>query len=164
MENRALFKSGILFIIVIVLLLLARCGPVVVTSRPNNPPPPWFYPNRVEVVRYVYFPEYMIYYDLSARTYLYLDGDLWVRRNVLPPRYQSIDLRRSRYERIQNYNEDNIRRYHDENNSNRGRSNRNTPGSNRNTGKWNGYITVELIKSHYINFKKKQEAETSCFS
>lgn len=137
MANRDLFKSGILFILVIVLLLLARCGPVVVTSPPNNPPPPWFYPNRVEVVRYVYFPEYSIYYDLSARTYLYLDGGIWVRRNVLPSRYRSIDLRRSRYERIRNYNDDNIRSYHEEHNANRGRSNRNTPGSRRNNSRSN---------------------------
>ncbi|WP_273565726.1 hypothetical protein [Maribacter halichondriae] len=104
----------------------ASCGPVVITSRASNPPPPWFYPNRLEVVRYVYFPEYHFYYDLTARTYLYLDGGVWVRRNVLPPRYRSIDLRRSRYERIRNYNDDNIRRYHEENNANRGRSNRTT--------------------------------------
>lgn len=138
MENRGLFKSGILFIMVVVLLLLARCGPVVVTSRPHNPPPPWFYPNRIEVVRYVYFPEYMIYYDLSARTYLYLEGNVWVRRNTLPPRYSHINLGRSRYERIRDYSDDNIRGYHDEHNANRGRSNRNTPGSNRNMSRSNG--------------------------
>ena len=104
-------------------LLLGSCGPVVITSRTSHSPPPWFYPNRLEVVRYVYFPEFSIYYDLSARTYLYLDGGVWVRRNVLPPRYRNVNLRRSRYERIRNYNDDNIRRYHDENNVNRGRSN-----------------------------------------
>ncbi|MGB5668311.1 MAG: hypothetical protein WBM53_15855 [Maribacter sp.] len=108
-------------------LLISSCGPVVISSRPNYPPPPWFYPNRLEVVRYVYFPEYSIYYDLSARTYLYLDGGIWVRRNVLPPHYRNLDLSRSRYERIRNYNDDNIRKYHDENNANRGRSNRTTP-------------------------------------
>ena len=106
------------------LLLAASCGPVVITSRHGTPPPPWFYPNRLEVVRYVYFPEFSIYYDLSARTYVYLDGGLWVRRKLLPPRYRNINLRRHRYERIRNYHDDNIRRYHEENNANRGRSNR----------------------------------------
>tara|TARA_R110000737_G_scaffold83331_1_gene115797 strand:- start:527 stop:1099 length:573 start_codon:yes stop_codon:yes gene_type:complete len=130
MESRNLYKSYVLFITVIVLLFLASCGPIVVSSRIGQPPPPWFYPNRLEVVRYVYFPEYSFYYDLSARTYVYLDGGVWVRRNVLPSRYQNIDLRRSKYERIRNYSDENIRRYHEDNNANRGRSNRTTPRSN----------------------------------
>jgi len=126
MENRQLIKTLALFVTYIALLAFASCGPVVISSRPSNPPPPWFYPNRLEVVRYVYFPEISIYYDLTARTYLYLDGGIWVRRNVLPPHYRKYDLRRSRYERIRNYHNDNIRQYHDEHNANRGRSNLNT--------------------------------------
>lgn len=113
-------------LILLSVLAISSCGTVVISSRPNHPPPPWFYPNRLEVVRYVYFPEISIYYDLTARTYLYLDGGIWVRRNILPPRYRNYDLKRSRYERIKNYHDDNIRRYHDENNANRGRSNINT--------------------------------------
>ena len=114
-----------LWVLLLVLMFsLDSCGPVVITSRVNNTPPPWFYPNRLEVVRYVYFPEFSIYYDLSERTYLYLDSGMWVRRSALPPQYRNVDLRRSRYERIRNYNDDSIRRYHDENNLNRGRSNR----------------------------------------
>lgn len=99
------------------------CGPVVITSRVGHPPPPWFYPNRLEVVRYVYFPDLSVYYDLSTRVYVYYDGGIWVRRPVLPPRYRGVDLSRTRYERIRNYTDDNIRRYHEENNANRGRSN-----------------------------------------
>lgn len=137
MENREQFKSLLLFMS-LVFLVLASCGPMVITSRPNSPPPPWFYPNRLEVVRYVYFPELSIYYDLSTRIYLYLDGGVWVQRKVLPPRYRSIDLRRSRYRRIPNYSDDNIQRYHEEHNANRGRSNRNTLGSNKNTSRRNG--------------------------
>ena len=110
------------------LFIIGSCGPVVVTTGISEPPPPWFYPNRVEVVRYVYFPEYFFYYDLSARTYIYLDGAVWVRRNVLPPRYRNLDLRRSRYERVKGYRSDDIQRYHEEHNANRGRSNRNTTG------------------------------------
>ena len=125
--ERQLLKTLLLFITYIILLAFASCGTVVISSRPNQPPPPWFYPNRLEVVRYVYFPEISIYYDLTARTYLYLDGGIWVRHEVLPPRFQNYDLKRSRYERIRNYSDDNIRRYHDEHNANRGRSNRTTP-------------------------------------
>lgn len=100
-------------------LSMESCGPVVISSRLETPPPPWFYPNRVELVRYVYFPEHMIYYDLSLRSYLYLDNNVWVRVNVLPPRYRSINLNRSRYVRIKGYRGDNIRQYHNENNTRR---------------------------------------------
>ncbi|MGB5820734.1 MAG: hypothetical protein WBG90_14710 [Saonia sp.] len=130
MEHRNLFLF-LALIYMMIFLALASCSPVVVSSGPHNPPPPWFYPNRLEVVRYVYFPEYSFYYDLSTRTYLYLDGGVWLRRNVLPPRYRHVNLRRSRYERIRNYHDDNIRRYHDENNANRRRSNRTTGSARR---------------------------------
>lgn len=110
--------------IVLGLFFMTSCGTVLVTSRHHNPPPPWFYPNRVQLVRYVYFPELTIYYDLTARTYIYLDANVWVRSQILPTRYKSINLNRSRYERVRNYREDNIKRYHEENNVNRGRSNK----------------------------------------
>jgi hypothetical protein len=106
MKLRSLFFGAILF--------LGGCGPVVISSRPNYPPPPWFYPNRLEVVRYVYFPELTIYYDLSQHTYLYLNGGVWVRSAVLPPRYRNIDLRRSRYERVRNYRDDNIKKHYEQ--------------------------------------------------
>ncbi|WP_281543378.1 hypothetical protein [Maribacter aestuarii] len=133
-----LYKSAILFLIALILLLLASCGPMVMTAGVYEPPPPWFYPNRLEVVRYVYFPDYRFYYDLSARTYVYLDGGVWVRRKILPPRYRNLNLRRSRYERVKGYRNDDIREYHEKNNANRGRSNRNTPRSNRNTTRRSG--------------------------
>ncbi|TVZ27828.1 hypothetical protein JM83_2892 [Gillisia sp. Hel_I_86] len=50
---------------------MASCGPIVVTSRPNHPPLPWFYPNRVEEVRYVYFPEHSIYYDFAEQLFVF---------------------------------------------------------------------------------------------
>ncbi|KAA2219812.1 hypothetical protein F0361_09550 [Maribacter flavus] len=121
MKRRKLSKS---ILKTIVFLLIASCGPVVITSRGNNPLPPWFYPNRLEVVRYVYFPEFSIYYDLYARAYIFLEGGIWLRRNDLPSRYNNANLMHSGYERIQNYSDDNISRYHEENNTNRGRSNR----------------------------------------
>lgn len=111
-------------VLFLALLGFQACGPVIVSHRLADPPPPWFYPNRIETVRYVFFPEISIYYDLSTRTYVYLDGGVWVRRNVLPPRYRSYNLSRTRYERIRNYYDDDIQRYHQSNNTNRGRSNR----------------------------------------
>lgn len=109
---------------------ILSCGPVIVSSRLDNPPPPWFYPNRLELVRYVYFPEYTMYYDLTARTYVYWDINSWVRVSVLPPRYRHINFSRSRYIRVRNYREDNIKRYHDQYQANRGRSNRTTSKRN----------------------------------
>ena len=113
------------------LWLLMGCGPVIVTSRPTAPPPPWFYPNRLEVVRYVYFPELTIYYDLHTSMYLYLDGGIWVRRKVLPPRFRQYNLRRSRYVRVRGYRDDRIEEYHN-NRANRGRSNLDRDRSRRN--------------------------------
>jgi len=103
-------------LLLIIVASLASCGPVVVTSRPNHPPPIWFYPNRLEVVRYVYFPEYSIYYDLTLSNYLYLNNGVWVRANILPPRYRNLNLNRSRYIRVKGYRGDNIRQYHNEKN------------------------------------------------
>ena len=124
------------YVLVILLLISAimieNCGPVVISSRPETPPPPWFYPNRLEMVRYVYFPDYMIYYDLSLRNYIYLDNNVWVRVNVLPPRYRAINLNRSRFVRVKNYRGDNISRYHRENNTTRRRSNTSGTRSRRN--------------------------------
>jgi hypothetical protein len=127
-------KSKLIMMLFLIVLAFSSCGPVVVTSRPNHPPPPWFYPDRVEVVRYVYFPEYAIYYDLTLSNYLYLNNGVWVRVNKLPPQFSHINLNRSRYTRVRGYRDDNIRTYHNENNvrrstrSTRTRTNR----SNRN--------------------------------
>ncbi|MDG1572803.1 hypothetical protein OZ410_10800 [Robiginitalea sp. M366] len=109
------------------LLLLGTvlsCGPVVFAYRQGPPPPPWFYPHRVEVVRYIYFPGLTLYYDLHTHVYVYLEGSTWVRRERLPERYRHLDLSRERYQRIRDYRGDNIREYHQDVRRNSGRSNR----------------------------------------
>ena len=106
------------------LLLAASCGPVIVTSRQGPPPPPWFYPHRLEVVRYVYFPSLYVYFDFRTHTYIYREGNTWVRRNQLPDRYRNYDLSRQRYERIRGYEGENIREHHESIRRNSGRSNR----------------------------------------
>ena len=90
---------------------LESCGPVLISSRIGAPPPPWFYPNRVETIRYIYFPEYLIYYDLSQRNYIYFDNGMWLRVSVLPTKFNHINLRRSSQVRINNYFGDDIRKY-----------------------------------------------------
>ncbi|MFZ2283846.1 MAG: hypothetical protein WAV86_08220 [Lutibacter sp.] len=118
---------------------LESCGPVVVTSRIGTPPPPWFYPNRAETVRYIYFPEHDIYYDFSTRSYLYLDNNFWIAADLLPARYNHLDLRRSRQVRIHNYYGDDIKRYHNDNryrsNINRSNTSKRNSDVNRNTVK-----------------------------
>lgn len=124
-DFRKFLKTLFLLILFIVLSLLASCGPVVYTSAPPSPPPPaWFYPNRVEVVRYMYFPELRIYFDLYSSTYLYLDDGIWVRHKTLPPRYRNYDLSRYRYKRIPGYRSDDITPYDRDQRRNSGRSNR----------------------------------------
>ena len=108
-------KNHLFTMLLTLVLMLTSCGPVVFTSRTNNSPPHWFYPNRIEMVRYVYFPEYSIYYDLTLNNYLYLNNNIWVRANVLPSRYRNIDLNRSRYVRVKNYRSDTIKEYHNKN-------------------------------------------------
>lgn len=102
----------------VIFLTLESCGPVVFSSRLGTPPPPWFYPNRIETVRYIYFPDYEIYYDLSLRNYIYFDNNVWLTVDVLPTRFNSYNLRRSKQVRINNYFGDNIKRYHNENRRN----------------------------------------------
>lgn len=92
--------------------MFESCGPVIVSSRPGVPPPDWFYPDRVVNLRYVYFPDYYIYYDLTLRKYIYLDNGVWITVDVLPPRFNVIDFRHARRVRVTNYFGDNIRHYH----------------------------------------------------
>jgi len=120
------FRILILAILMASPFVFQNCGPVIISSRPNSPPPSWFYPNRLETLRYVYFPDLLIYYDLTLRNYIYLDNGVWITASVLPTRFNSINLRRSRTVRINNYFGDNIRRYHAENRISNNRRNTTT--------------------------------------
>ncbi len=113
------------------IMTLVSCGPVIIASRPEVPPPAWFYPNRVEMIRYVYFPDYMIYYDLSVRNYIYLENGVWITVKVLPQRFNTINFRRARFVRVKDYRGDKIGTYHRE--FNRGRSNQTTRRGRRST-------------------------------
>ncbi len=101
------------------LLIMQSCGSVIVSGGAYVPTPPWFYPNRVEVVRYVYFPDHLIYYDLHLKKYIYFDNNTWISVSVLPTRFNHIDLRKSRFHRIKNYYGDNIKKYHNQHQKNK---------------------------------------------
>jgi hypothetical protein len=112
-------------VIVALLFIIASsfesCGPVIISSRPSAPPPPWFYPNRVVNVRYVYFPDVSIYYDLTLRHYIYFENGAWISVNVLPQRFNGINFRNSRQIQIRDYFGDDIGKYHPNNSYARGR-------------------------------------------
>jgi len=99
------------------------CGPVIISTRPNMPPPPWFYPNRVVNVRYVYFPDFTIYYDLTLRHYVYFENGVWLSVNALPQRFNTLNFRNSRQIQIRDYFGDDIREYHPNNAYVKGRRN-----------------------------------------
>lgn len=105
-------KLQIISVLLVGLLTIESCGPIIISSRPQIPLPGWFYPNRVINVRYVYFPDYMVYYDITLRHYIYLENSTWVTVNVLPPRFDSVNFRRVRQVRIDNYFGDHIQNYH----------------------------------------------------
>ena len=112
-------------VIVALLFIIASsfesCGPVIISSRPSAPPPPWFYPNRVVNVRYVYFPDVTIYYDLTLRHYIYFENGVWLSVNVLPQRFNGINFRNSRQIQIRDYFGDDIGKYHQNNSYAKGR-------------------------------------------
>ena len=108
-------KRLFITIFIIILFLIESCGPLVFNSKLDTQPPKWYYPNRVETFRYIYFPDYEIYYDFSSRNYLYSENDTWLSVEVLPKRFYGIDLSRSKQVRVKNYYGDTIKKYHCEN-------------------------------------------------
>ena len=101
-----------------VFISVDSCGPVIVSTQNNHPNPPWFYPNRVINLRYIYFPDYVVYYDLTYGNYIYLDQGVWLTVKVLPPRFKTVNFKHEKRIRVNNYFDDNIREYHIKNNTN----------------------------------------------
>jgi len=104
-------NRGILFL-TLTIILSSSCGSFVYISKTGTTPPAWYYPNKVETVRYIYFPDYEIYYDFSLNNYLYLNNGDWLNTTILPKRFTGINLRRSKQVRITNYYGDSIKKYH----------------------------------------------------
>ena len=107
-----LLKYSFITLLLSVFISLESCGPVIISSRPSHPTPVWFYPNRVVNVRYVFFPDYMVYYDLSLRNYIYLENGVWLTVTVLPTRFNTVNFKRTKQIRVNNFFGDNIREYH----------------------------------------------------
>jgi len=102
--------------IIVAITSFESCGPVIVSSGPNYSTPPWFYPNRVLNLRYIYFPDYMVYYDLSFGNYIYFNNGIWLTVKVLPQRFNNINFKHAKRIRINNYFGNNIAEFHRSNN------------------------------------------------
>jgi hypothetical protein len=73
-------------------------GCVVVNPlTPSAAPPPWapahgYY----KETRYIYYPQYNVYYDTRTRVYLVRSGSTWARSAAPPPGVRKQELQKSR--------------------------------------------------------------------
>lgn len=91
---------------------LNSCGVVTPSSRLLIDSQPGYYSNNIEAVRYYYYPEHMVYFDLSIKKYIYLNDGVWIAATVLPSHFGTLNFRSSHYVKIHNYYGDNIMKYH----------------------------------------------------
>lgn len=63
-----------------------------VSFRVNISSQPIWGPVGYDHVEYYYLPEIEAYYYVPRHRYVYLEGDRWVSRSYLPPRYRDYDL------------------------------------------------------------------------
>jgi hypothetical protein len=87
------------------LLLLASLGFAALFASPakaqvnvnvNIGSQPSWGPSGYDHVDYYYLPEVESYYYVPSRTFIYLNGNRWVKTKRLPARYQGYDLHRGR--------------------------------------------------------------------
>jgi len=92
---------------------LNSCGVIVApSSRLLMDSHPGYYSTNIESVRYYYYPEHMVYFDLSIKKYIYLSDGVWITAAVLPSHFGSLNYRFSNRVGIHNYYGDNISKYH----------------------------------------------------
>ncbi|GGD20592.1 hypothetical protein [Flavobacterium orientale] len=81
-----------LIILASILVLFTMCAP----SRPavvyQPEPPPMWGPVGYDQVRYYYFPDMMVYYDVHSSMFIYPRGNRWVSAYYLPNHYGHFDL------------------------------------------------------------------------
>ena len=59
----------------------------------NYVPPPWAPPyDNISTIRYYYFPDYDMFYDVWDGVFCYQSGDAWICSPTLPPMYADLDL------------------------------------------------------------------------
>jgi hypothetical protein len=81
-----------LIILVFISGLFIRCAPSrpAVVSYPETPP--MWGPAGYDQVRYYYFPDMMVYYDVHSSMFIYPRGSRWVSAYYLPSHYGHFDL------------------------------------------------------------------------
>lgn len=81
-----------LIILASISVLFTMCAPSrpAVVSQPE--PPPMWGPVGYDDVRYYYFPDMMVYYDVYSSMYIYPRGNRWVSAYYLPNHYGHYDL------------------------------------------------------------------------
>ncbi|MGO1242993.1 MAG: hypothetical protein ACTJHT_15005 [Sphingobacterium sp.] len=86
-----------LFYVSILLGLIAVAKPAAaqVSVNINIGSQPTWGPSGYDYARYYYMPEIDVYYDVSSRHYVYLQGRNWVTHASLPRHYRGIDLYRT---------------------------------------------------------------------
>lgn len=107
---------------ILTIFTFESCQSIFISAR-LGAPPPWFQTNRVQIVRYIYFPDYEMYYDFSMRNYHFIENGSWLSVNILPYRFNGVKLKRAKQIKINNYYGDHIKKYHKEKNK-RGNSTR----------------------------------------
>jgi hypothetical protein len=60
-------------------------------QRNVNNQPDWG-PSGYNYARYYYIPEINIYYEVTSGLYVYLSGNIWVKRHSLPSKYKKFNL------------------------------------------------------------------------
>lgn len=56
-------------------------------------PPPWAPPyDGINQIRYYYFPDYVMFYDVWDGVFCYQSGEVWICSPTLPPMYATINL------------------------------------------------------------------------
>jgi hypothetical protein len=94
-------------------ITINSCGVIVApSSRLLMDSHPGYYSNNIESVRYYYYPEHMVYFDLSIKKYIYLSDGVWITAAMLPSHFGSLNFRLSNHVGIHNYYGDNITKYH----------------------------------------------------
>ncbi len=80
--------------LIVALLILAGFGQAEaqVNVHINIGQQPVWGPVGYERAQYYYMPDIESYYDIETGSYVYYEGDRWVTRKSLPPRYANYDL------------------------------------------------------------------------
>lgn len=85
------------------LLLMAFNTKAQVAVNVNIGTPPVWAPAAPVEVEYYYLPDIGVYYDVPARSYIYISNGRWIHSHALPPRYRGYDLYHGRTVYLSDY-------------------------------------------------------------